>query len=258
MQYPTSVASSPSHIPLPLDEPRPPVRVTQPRRNVRRPPSESGESTIPQETDSEGEDNEDDVWIDEPSDAEMDGDFHPNFITNEKKRRQKFEQKWRNLVRQFRELDNMTDSTMFLLANNPDQRHTHLVLSRSVMKREEHMLYAQSAQQSFAAVAEARRQHRAAQMAEKHAATAMTDEQRANAAFDQLANLDVRTIDGEENLKQALDFALTSLKQMHDIYEEREQRRREEADRQAQEQMSIHSLLQYLGVTGVNPPAIQQ
>ncbi|KZO93834.1 hypothetical protein CALVIDRAFT_600540 [Calocera viscosa TUFC12733] len=258
LQYPPSVASSPSHIPLPLNEPRPPVRVAQPRRNVRRrPPSESGDSTAPQETESEGEDEEEDVWLDEPSDAEMNGDFHPDFITNDRKRRQKFEQKWRNLVRQFRELDNMTDSTMFLIANNPDQRHTHLVLSRSVMKTEEHMLHAQSAQQSFAAVADVRRRQRAVHMAQKHSSGAMTEEQRSNAAFEHLTNLDVNAIDGEDNLKQALDYAITSLKQLHGIYEEREQRRREEAERQRQEQMSIQGFLQYLGLAGVTPSAVQ-
>ncbi|KZT50718.1 hypothetical protein CALCODRAFT_488483 [Calocera cornea HHB12733] len=250
LQYPASVASSPSHIPLPLHEPRPPVRVTRGRSVPRRPPSESGESTAPQETESEGEDDEDDVWLDEPSDAEMNGDFHPNFISDDRKRRQKFEQKWRNLVRQFRDLDNMTDSTMFLIANNPDQRHTHLVLSRSVMKTEEYMLHAQSAQQSFSAVAEARRRQRALEMAQKHSSSAMTDEQRSNAAFEQLSNLDVNSINGEDNLKQALDFAINSLKQLHGIYEEREQRRREEAERQRQEQVSIQNFLQYLGLSG--------
>ncbi|EJU05929.1 hypothetical protein DACRYDRAFT_19297 [Dacryopinax primogenitus] len=231
-QYASSSASSPSHIPLPLNESRAP-RIIKSNRNVQRPPSESGYSTVPAETESEREDNEDDVWLDELSDAEMENGYHHEFIPDEKKRRQKFEQKWRNLVRQFRELDNMTDSTMFLMANNPDQRHTHMVLSRSVMTSEEHMFYAQSAQESFAKVAEACRQEREAQKAQKEAAdAAMTHEQRTQAAFEHLASLDVNAINGEDNLKQALDFAITSLKQLHHIYEEREQRRHEEAERQ--------------------------
>ncbi|EJT98531.1 hypothetical protein DACRYDRAFT_24549 [Dacryopinax primogenitus] len=135
---------------------------THPGYNHIRPPSSvSGESAEPQDTESEGEEDEDDVWIDEASDDDLDAEFHQDYIVDKASRRTRFESKMRTLVRQFRELDRTTDATMLLIASNPDQRHTHLVLSRSVRRHPNYIAFAQSARHSFAQVADSRRAERA-------------------------------------------------------------------------------------------------
>ncbi|KZO99528.1 hypothetical protein CALVIDRAFT_561382 [Calocera viscosa TUFC12733] len=134
---------------------------THPAYSHMRPPSSvSGESAEPQDTESEGEEDDDDVWEDEASDDELDDEFHRDYIPDKATRRTRFESKMRALVRQFRELDRSTDATMLLIASNPDQRHTHLVLSRGVRRHPHYIAFANSARQSFSQVADSRRAER--------------------------------------------------------------------------------------------------
>jgi len=121
----------------------------------------SDKSTEPKETDSEGKENEDDVWLDVPSDDELAEEFHGDYITDRRMRRTRFESKIRALTKLFHEVDRSTDATMLLIASNPDQRHTRLVLSRSVRKDANYIASAQNARQTFAQVTDSRRLERA-------------------------------------------------------------------------------------------------
>ncbi|KAG9030465.1 hypothetical protein FRB95_003914 [Tulasnella sp. JGI-2019a] len=58
----------------------------------------SGSDTKYEET-SADEDEDDDVWLDESSEDELDAEFHSRYIQNPSKRKRKWEQKWENMVR---------------------------------------------------------------------------------------------------------------------------------------------------------------
>ncbi|KAG9083713.1 hypothetical protein FRC06_004405, partial [Ceratobasidium sp. 370] len=78
------------------------------------------------ETEFETETEMEEVWLEESDDDELDNEFHPTYFVNPAKRKRRFEQKWEQMVKLFREIDRETDATMILAAAPPDQHQTHL------------------------------------------------------------------------------------------------------------------------------------
>ncbi|KAG8904034.1 hypothetical protein FRB99_002376 [Tulasnella sp. 403] len=231
----------------------------------------------PAET-SEDEEEDDDVWLEEDSEDELETEFHSKYIQNPSKRKRKWEQKWDTMVRLFQEIDRTTDSPMILLAapstSNPPK--THILISRAILRNPgKFMPHAQTARRSFSAIAKLRRREKdEAAAAERARRSAGFEQQLAHMAFlgsrfedgsagsggrgssspgstvlatslgalEKLQELPQLAAGGEDGLKQALSVALESLKQMHVIYEQREERWREEAERQRQEAAGLEYL----------------
>ncbi|KZO99527.1 hypothetical protein CALVIDRAFT_596111 [Calocera viscosa TUFC12733] len=154
-----STRSTPSVVGRSLDRP---LTGRLSRLRARPPSSVSGVSEEPPDTESEGEEDEDDVWADEASDDELGIELHPDYIVDKATRRTRFESKMRSIVRHFRELDRATDATFFVFVSNPDQpHHTRVALSRGVRRHPNYVAAAQNARQGFAQVTDARRAERA-------------------------------------------------------------------------------------------------
>lgn len=249
--------------------------------SIRKPAPPSG--PVVSETEEE-EDDDDEVWLDESSEDELDVEYHSRYIQNPSKRKRKWEQKWDTMVRLFQEIDRTTDSPMVLLAapsTSPSPK-THVLISRAMVRNPgKYMPYAQTARQSFAEIAKMRRKEKAdAAAAERARRAAGFEQQLAQIPFlgprwdagsadsggrgssspgsagfgpplgglEKLQDLPNLAAGGEDGLKQALSVALDSLKQMHIIYEQREERRREELERQRQEAAGLESLFRMMAI----------
>ncbi|KAG9049659.1 hypothetical protein FS837_009630 [Tulasnella sp. UAMH 9824] len=255
---------------------------TKKGESTRKPPVASGPAVV-SETEEE-EDDDDDVWLDESSEDELDAEYHSRYIQNPSKRKRKWEQKWDTMIRLFQEIDRTTDSPMVLLAapsTSPSPK-THILISRAIQRNPgKYMPYAQTARGSFAEIAKLRRKEKAdAAAAERARRAAGFEQQLAQIPFlgprwdagsadsggrgssspgsagfgqtlgglDKLQDLPNLAAGGEDGLKQALSVALDSLKQMHMIYEQREERRREEAERQRQEAAGLENLFRIMAI----------
>jgi len=270
---PQSIVSSPSHEPLPL----PPRRRSGLRKSQSKtllnqqisalsleqvPRAESTEplSTEPSEdgdsTEREAEEEEEDVWIEEDDEDLLDDEYHPRYLADPVKRRRKFQQKWQQLLKIFHDIDRSTDTTMLLLASQPVSPHfeTHVVMSRSIHRNPEFHLHALAARKPFSQISTARRREKVAEAQARRldAQRRMALQQQMSQAtsiggrLEALTALDENNLQGEEGLRSALGAALDSLREMHRLYEEREERRREEADRQRQESAGIEALLRHV------------
>ncbi|KAG8919179.1 hypothetical protein FRC01_001436 [Tulasnella sp. 417] len=251
--------------------------------STRKAPPLTGPGPVVSETEEE-DDDDDDVWQDESSEDELDSEYHSIYIQNPSKRKRKWENKWDTMVRLFQEIDRTTDSPMVLLAapsTSPSPK-THILISRAIQRNPgKYMPHAQTARQAFGEIAKLRRKEKAdAAAAERARRAAGFEQQLAQIPFlgprwdsasadsggrgssspgsagfgptlgglEKLQDLPNLAAGGEDGLKQALSVALDSLKQMHIIYEQREERRREELERQRQEAAGLESLFRMMAI----------
>lgn len=147
---------------------------------------------------SEDEEEDEDVWLDEDSEDELDAEFHSRYIQNPSKRKRKWEQKWDAMVRlvsligsrvgctcvtlrfQFQEIDRTTDSPMILLAapSTASSPQTHVLVSRSIQRNPgRYMAHAQTARRSFLEITKLRRKEKAEAAAAERARRAAGFEQ---------------------------------------------------------------------------------
>jgi hypothetical protein len=239
-----------------------------------------GESTEPQETESEDDggrtegradtdewDDEDgDLWVEEDEEDVIEYEYHPKYIVNPAKRARKFMQKWDQLVKLFHEIDRSTDTTMILLASPPLTPHaaTHVLLSRSIQRNQAYLTQAHDARTAFAQISRSRRREKQKEAQAKKLEMERKKGMEENMGFTALMGRKLQElaqsadgVKGEEGLKAALGVALGSMQEMHRIYEERESRRQQEMDRQRQEAAGIEELLRQvlnLNSGGMNTP----
>ncbi|CAE6452240.1 unnamed protein product [Rhizoctonia solani] len=276
---PQSTQSSPSHQPvgLPYGGKRfgGPRMGTKGSRRRRMMEEYRPESTVPNDTASEAETEAkrvpeaetefetetemEEVWLEESDDDELENEFHPTYFVNPAKRKRRFEQKWEQMVKLFREIDRETDATMILAAAPPDQHQTHLLLSRSILRDTNFSHIAQEARSVFSDITVARRHQRSETLRR-----ARQERQRKKASDERLsavAHLTLATQGGADNvgsgsdetsvptqqtdqdLRMALDAARVSLQEMRRVYDEMETRHREESNRRKEESLTLEKLL---------------
>ncbi|QRV72215.1 hypothetical protein RhiJN_00229 [Ceratobasidium sp. AG-Ba] len=216
------------------------------------------------ETEFETETEMEEVWLEESDDDELENEFHTTYYLNPAKRKRRFEQKWEQMVKLFREIDRETDATMILAAAPPDQHQTHLLLSRSILRDTDYSHTAQEARAIFSDISIARRRERADQLRR-----ARQERQRKKIIDDRLNQIMIqnqeRAAQGalersggvgsgsdetsmpqpqtDEDLRLALDKAVNSLQEMRRVFEDMETRHREETNRRKEESLSIEKLL---------------
>ncbi|CAE7093719.1 unnamed protein product [Rhizoctonia solani] len=209
------------------------------------------------ETEFETETEMEEVWLEESDDDELENEFHPTYFVNPAKRKRRFEQKWEQMVKLFREIDRETDATMILAAAPPDQHQTHLLLSRSILRDTNFSHIAQEARSVFSDITVARRHQRTETLRR-----ARQERQRKKAVDERLSAVahltlaaggdnvgsgsdetSVPTQQGEQDLRMALDAARASLQEMRRVYDEMETRHREESNRRKEESLSLEKLL---------------
>ncbi|KAG8712933.1 hypothetical protein FRC11_013780 [Ceratobasidium sp. 423] len=209
------------------------------------------------ETEFETETEMEEVWLEESDDDELENEFHSTYFVNPAKRKRRFEQKWEQMVKLFREIDRETDATMILAAAPPDQHQTHLLLSRSILRDTNFSHVAQEARSVFSDITVARRHQRAEALRR-----ARQERQRKKVVDDRLSAVahltlaaggdnvgsgsdetSVPTQQGEQDLRVALDAARSSLQEMRRVYDEMEARHREESNRRKEESLSLEKLL---------------
>ncbi|KAF8759702.1 hypothetical protein RHS01_02243 [Rhizoctonia solani] len=211
------------------------------------------------ETEFETETEMEEVWLEESDDDELENEFHPTYFVNPAKRKRRFEQKWEQMVKLFREIDRETDATMILAAAPPDQHQTHLLLSRSILRDTNFSHIAQEARSVFSDITVARRHQRSETLRR-----ARQERQRKKASDERLsavAHLTLATQGGADNvgsgsdetsvptqqtdqdLRMALDAARVSLQEMRRVYDEMETRHREESNRRKEESLTLEKLL---------------
>ncbi|EUC56321.1 multicopper oxidase domain protein, putative [Rhizoctonia solani AG-3 Rhs1AP] len=222
------------------------------------------------ETEFETETEMEEVWLEESDDDELENEFHPTYFVNPAKRKRRFEQKWEQMVKLFREIDRETDATMILAAAPPDQHQTHLLLSRSILRDTNFSHIAQEARSVFSDITVARRHQRTETLRR-----ARQERQRKKAVDDRLSAVahlslaaggdnvgsgsDETSVPGpqtDQDLRMALDAARSSLQEMRRVYDEMETRHREESNRRKEESISLEKLLTtLLSSKSVQPPA---
>jgi len=215
-----------------------------------------------------GDDGDDDDWIDDDEEGD-DNDllyllYHPSYVRDESKRRRRWENKWEALAEAvrfipcarvsrndvddpswFHALDRQTDTTMILAASPPHTRKFYSLMSRSI-RRDPALLKGDpisSIRRSFKRVATQRKVSRA------------------NHGMPPAARLRLRPTPGsvsvgimgrsgvgstesrEDDLKRALDVVLGSIDALGNIYEERENRWREEMKRLNDDRSRVELLL---------------
>ena len=223
-----------------------------------------------------GADGVDDDWVDE--DEEDDGDdlldlpYHPSYVRDENKRRRRWENKWEALAEavrfipwicvprndfdfppQFHALDRQTDTTMILVASPQHTRKFHSLMSRSI-RRDPTLLGGEpvsSIRRSFKHVATQKKLSRV------NHGLSLVDRlglrpRSGSISVDSMGHSDAASSESrEDDLKRALDTALGSLDALGNIYEERENRWREEMKRLNDDRSRVELVLsQNLGNLG--------
>jgi len=215
-----------------------------------------------------GDDGVDGDWIDEDEEDDnndlLDLLYHPSYVRDENKRRRRWENKWEALseaVRlinwtcaslndvdhssQFHALDRQTDTTMILVASPPHTRKLYSLMSRSI-RRDPALLNGDpvsSIRGSFKHVATQRKMSRA------NHGMSLVDRlglrpRSGSISVDSMGQSDVGSSESrEDDLKRALDAALGSLDALGNIYEERENRWREEMKRLNDDRSRVELLL---------------
>ena len=214
-----------------------------------------------QEISGDGDDDDGD-WVDEDEEDDvndlLDLPYHPSYVRDEGKRRRRWENKWEALAEavsfifwtsvsqnsdhpsQFHALDRQTDTTMILVASPPHTRKLYSLMSRSV-RRDPALLNGDpvlNIRRSF--------KHMAAQRKVSRVNHGMSLIDRlglrsraGSASADSVGHSDV----GEDDLRRALDAALGSLDALGNIYEERENRWRDEMKRLTDDRGRVELLL---------------
>ncbi|KAF8318184.1 hypothetical protein DL93DRAFT_435516 [Clavulina sp. PMI_390] len=223
---------------------------------------------------STDDDEESELWEEEEEESDfLDNEMHPTYVQNPTKRNRKFQDKLGEMIRLFNEMDRTTDATMLLFISQPDgsPAGTHMLSSRNVRRSTRYMASANAARASFSQISASRRrivrkrkleaELRARQEERLSTASGTTlggdlSPTSSNAAFaNDLMRKNVAQVEalaeraegqGVDGLKVALRTTLDTLRQMHKISEEREERRRDEAARQRREAAQMEELLQSL------------
>ncbi|CAE6433342.1 unnamed protein product [Rhizoctonia solani] len=223
------------------------------------------------ETEFETETEMEEVWLEESDDDELEIEFHSTYCVNPAKRKRRFEQKWEQMVKLFREIDRETDATMILAAAPPDQHQTHLLLSRSILRDTNFSHVAQEARSIFSDITVARRHQRSETLRR-----ARQERQRKKASDERLSAVahltltaqggtdnpgsgsdetSVPTQQADQDVRMALDAARASLQEMRRVYDEMEARHREETSRRKEESLSLEKLLTSLLSSKGIPPS---
>ncbi|KZV87253.1 hypothetical protein EXIGLDRAFT_723931 [Exidia glandulosa HHB12029] len=170
-------------------------------------------------------------------------EFHPRYVASTERRKRKFEKKWDTLVKAFNDLDRTTDATMVLMAA-PPHPHTRQLLSlssRGIRRLAHPVLHPQSASSAHTHVNTMRASF--ARLASYHRNTR-------SVSLPPLVER-IEEVQGEEELRGALQAALGSLDAMRTMYMQREERWREETRRLAEDGMSVQRMMaQTLGERG--------
>ena len=216
-----------------------------------------------------GDIDDDADWIDQDEEDDDGNDlldlaYHPSYVRDENKRRRRWENKWEALTEavglvfqtcvsrhdfdhtsQFNALDRQTDSTMILVAAPPHTRKLYSLMSRSI-RRDPILLGSDpisSVRRSFRHVATQRKVSRV------NHGMSLVDRlglrsRSGSVSVDSMGQSDVGSSEGrEEDLRRALEAALGSLDALGNIYEERENRWREEMKRLNDDRSRVELLL---------------
>jgi len=223
----------------------------------KRAPNDGAETEFETETEME------EVWLEESDDDELDSEFHPTYFVNPAKRKRRFEQKWEQMVKLFREIDRETDATMILAAAPPDQHQTHLLLSRAILRDTHYSHTAQEARAVFSDISIARRRERTEALRrarQERQRKKIIDDRLAQLTHDRQAQIAQGALERQgvgsgsdetsmpqpqtdEDLRMALDKAVNSLQEMRRVFEDMETRHREETTRRKEESLNIEKLL---------------
>lgn len=197
-----------------------------------------------------GDVDDDADWIDQDEEDDdgndlLDLPYHPSYVRDENKRRRRWENKWEALNEAFNALDRQTDTTMILVAAPPHSRKLYSLMSRSV--RRDPMLIngesVSSVRRSFRQLATQRRLSRV------NHAMSLVDRlglrsRSGSVSVDSMGQSDVGSSESrEDDLRRALEAALGSLDALGNIYEERENRWREEMKRLNDDRNQVELLL---------------
>ncbi|KAJ8091742.1 hypothetical protein PM082_020977 [Marasmius tenuissimus] len=190
---------------------------------------------------TETEDDDEGEWVEEDWDDDnedlLDLEYHPSYVNNVEKRRRKFETRWDALMHAFQALDRQTDATMVLLAAPNHTSKLHMATSRSI--RRTNNLSRSPAMSTlragFRRIAVERRNMRArskASFADRFFLSSGTSGDGSDSSESR-----------EEDLKRALDAALSSLGVLGNMYEQREARWLEEMRRISEDRERVEMLL---------------
>ncbi|KAF8325648.1 uncharacterized protein EI90DRAFT_3291685 [Cantharellus anzutake] len=277
---PESAVSSPSHHPIPLPTRKAPRSRSKgrtrkqplpPRMASTLPPSSDTADDVNNDDDDDGEltpgraqvedegqdalpsdDDTEDVWLEKDKEDKLDLEYHPSYLNVAVKRKKRFQEKYQELLRVFRELDRSTDATMLLMVSPTDPSTpsgTHLVASRAILRSPGYLSTAHRARALFSkSISASRRVVKTEQALREEERRRLEEiEKEASEMRQTLANIEVmaakaESSGGEASLKAALRATLDGLRQMQKISEEREMRRRDEAARQQRENPQTEKL----------------
>jgi len=197
-----------------------------------------------------GDVDDDADWIDQDEEDDdgndlLDLPYHPSYVRDENKRRRRWENKWEALTEAFHALDRHTDTTMILVAAPPHTRKLYSLMSRSI-RRDPVLLSGDpvsNIRRSFRHVATQRRVSRV------NHGMSLVDRlglrsRSGSVSVDSMGQSDVGSSESrEEDLRRALEAALGSLDALGNIYEERENRWREEMKRLNDDRSRVELLL---------------
>jgi len=195
-------------------------------------------------------DDDDGDWIDEDEEDDdgndlLDFAYHPSYVRDDNKRRRRWENKWEALAEAFHGLDRQTDTTMILVAAPPHTRKLYSLMSRSI-RRDPALLNGDpvsNIRRSFRHVATHRRMSRVSH------GMSLVDRlglrsRSGSISADSMGHSDVGSSESrEDDLRRALDAALGSLDALGTIYEERENRWRDEMKRLNDDRSRVELLL---------------
>jgi len=195
-------------------------------------------------------DDDDGDWIDEDEEDDDGNDlldlaYHPSYVRDDNKRRRRWENKWEALAEAFHALDRQTDTTMLLVASPPHTRKLYSLMSRSI-RRDSAFLNGEpvsNIRRSFRQIAIQRRVSRVSH------GMSLVDRlglrsRSGSISTDSMGQSDVGSSESrEDDLKRALEAALGSLDALGTIYEERENRWREEMKRLNDDRSQVEMLL---------------
>ncbi|KAF9780042.1 hypothetical protein BJ322DRAFT_1012478 [Thelephora terrestris] len=197
-----------------------------------------------------GDIDDDADWIDQDEEEDdgndlLDLPYHPSYVRDDNKRRRRWENKWEALTEAFNALDRQTDTTMILVAAPQHTRKLYSLMSRSV--RRDPALFGgdpvSNIRRSFRHVATHRKVSRV-----NHGMSLIDRlglrSRSGSVSVDSMGQSDVGSSESrEEDLRRALEAALGSLDALGNIYEERENRWREEMKRLNDDRSRVELLL---------------
>lgn len=208
----------------------------------------AGQVRRDESAEDENETDEDDrEWIDEGTEG-VTGDFlqlqfHPDYVCDPKKRRRRGELLWEALLRAFRGLDRETDTTLVLLAAPSHTGKLHSVTSRAVRRdRSLKSTELKNIRSTFAEITSRQHAARPASLLEQLSRTSLSSRDGVPSS---------RSGARDENLRRALDTAITSVHALESLVERQQMRWMEEKHKLDEENEEVQLLLeQLLGVFG--------